>query len=151
MSDEIKKDEIVVQTEDDVKTDNTSTQIVEEMKLDPKKLDEDLLLKISSLIDEKFKAMSSPKSSNSSDDISKLIEKEVNNRLVKMEYDMFMNNLKDDESELIKSIPDYNKLSIQQLRAIITKSSSLPKLNPKVGGSKDESLDELAKKARGGR
>lgn len=144
-----KKDQTIISTETPIESTEIKQDVIKEVEksVDVKKLDDDLMSKIANLIDEKFKTLSTPKTSDTTD-INKIIEKQVSERLAKMEYDMFINNLKDEDSELIKSIPDYNKLSIQQLKAIVSKTNSLPKMNPKVNNG-TQTLDDLVKKAMG--
>lgn len=144
-----KKDQTIISTETPIESNEIKQDVIKEVEktVDVKKLDDDLMSKIANLIDEKFKTLSTPKTSDTTD-INKIIEKQVSERLAKMEYDMFINNLKDEDSELIKSIPDYNKLSIQQLKAIVSKTNSLPKMSPKVNNG-TQTLDDLVKKAMG--
>lgn len=124
-----------------------------EIQPDLKKLDDDLFARIATLIDEKLKTVSSPKQEDKkvdkNTDINTIIQQQVQSQISKLEYDMFINNLKPEDFEVIKSIPDYNKLSTQQLKAIIGRSNSLPKLSPKIDESKGESVSDYVNKLRG--
>ena len=124
-----------------------------EIQPDLKKLDDDLFARIATLIDEKLKTVSSPKQEDKkvdkNTDINSIIQQQVQSQISKLEYDMFINNLKPEDFEVIKSIPDYNKLSTQQLKAIIGRSNSLPKLSPKIDESKGESVSDYVNKLRG--
>lgn len=137
----------------DVEQNVENSTIDSQVQPDLKKLDDDLFARIATLIDEKLKTVSSPKLEDKkvdkNTDINSLIQQQVQSQISKLEYDMFINNLKPEDFEVIKSIPDYNKLSTQQLKAIIGRNNSLPKLSPKIDDTKSESVSEYVNKLRG--
>lgn len=74
----------------------------------------------------------------------------LNQQKEQMTRDFYFNNLSSSEKEYIKSIPNHENLSIPQVTAILNKSS-IPKISQTVPVAKDENIDDVIKRIKGGK